>query len=68
MRGSSWFPTSRSCIFRKFGYVTLRGLLTPAEAATLRQEVTGALANAFGASATRPPGAGGSTRPARRRP
>jgi Phytanoyl-CoA dioxygenase (PhyH) len=37
--------------FRAFGYVTLRSLLTPAEAATLRQEVTGALADAFGANA-----------------
>ncbi|HLI35893.1 MAG TPA: hypothetical protein VKV80_00920 [Streptosporangiaceae bacterium] len=31
--------------FRTFGYVTLRGLLSPAEAAMLRQEVTGALAS-----------------------
>ena len=37
--------------FRTFGYLTLRGLLTAAEAATLRQEVTGALADAFGATA-----------------
>ncbi len=38
--------------FRTFGYVTLRGLLSPDEAATLRQEVTGALADAFGAAPT----------------
>ncbi len=45
--------------FRTFGYVTLRGLLSPAEAATLRQEVTGALADAFGAIATEPNDRGG---------
>ncbi len=38
--------------FRTFGYVTLRGLLSPAEAATLRQEVTSALTDAFGGIAT----------------
>jgi hypothetical protein len=37
--------------FRTFGYVTLRALLTPAETATLRQEVTGAITDAFGAAA-----------------
>jgi len=34
--------------FRTFGYVTLPSLLSAAEAATLRQEVAGALADAFG--------------------
>jgi hypothetical protein len=34
--------------FRTFGYVALRGLLSQAEAATLREEVTSALADAFG--------------------
>ncbi len=34
--------------FATFGYVTLRGLLSQAEAAALRQEVTGALGDAFG--------------------
>ena len=38
--------------FRTFGYVTLRGLLSAAEAAMLRQEVTAALAGAFGRIAT----------------
>jgi len=45
--------------FRTFGYVTLRGLLSPAEAATLRQEVAGALADAFGGVATEPNDLGG---------
>ena len=45
--------------FRTFGYVTLRGLLNPAEAATLRQEVTAALADAFGRAATEPDDLGG---------
>ena len=45
--------------FRTFGYVTLLGLLTPAEAAALRQEVTGALADAFGQIATEPDDLGG---------
>jgi hypothetical protein len=45
--------------FRTFGYVTLRGLLSPAEAATLRQEVTGALADAFGQISTEPNDLGG---------
>jgi hypothetical protein len=45
--------------FRTFGYVTLRGLLTPAEAATLRREVTGALTDAFGAIAAGPDDLGG---------
>jgi hypothetical protein len=45
--------------FRAFGYVTLRALLTPAEAATLRQEVTSALADAFGAVAAGPNDLGG---------
>jgi len=38
--------------FHTFGYVTLRGLFSRAEAGTLRQEVTGALAGAFGQIAT----------------
>jgi hypothetical protein len=45
--------------FRTFGYVTMRGLLSPAEAATLRQEVTGALADAFGRIGTEPDDLGG---------
>ena len=45
--------------FRTFGYVALRGLLSPGEAATLRQEVTGALADAFGKIATEPNNVGG---------
>jgi Phytanoyl-CoA dioxygenase (PhyH) len=40
--------------FRTFGYVTLRAMLSPAEATTLREEVTGALADAFGRIATEP--------------
>ena len=38
--------------FRTFGYVTLPGLLSAAEAAALRQEVADALAGAFGRIAT----------------
>jgi hypothetical protein len=45
--------------FRTFGYVTLRGLLSRAEADTLRQEVTGALADAFGQIAAEPNDLGG---------
>ena len=45
--------------FRTFGYVTLRGLLSAAEAATLREEVTGALAGAFGRMASEPDDLGG---------
>jgi hypothetical protein len=45
--------------FRTFGYVTLRGLLSRAEADTLRQEVTGALADAFGQIAAEPSDLGG---------
>jgi hypothetical protein len=45
--------------FRTFGYVTLRGLLSPAEAVTLRQEVTGALADAFGKIPREPDDLGG---------
>jgi hypothetical protein len=45
--------------FRTFGYVTLRGLLSRAEADTLRQEVTGALADAFGQAAAGPCDPGG---------
>jgi hypothetical protein len=45
--------------FRTFGYVPLRGLLSRAEADTLRQEVTGALADAFGQAAAEPGNPGG---------
>jgi hypothetical protein len=45
--------------FRTFGYVTLPGLLSPDEAATLREEVDGALADAFGRPAAEPDGLGG---------
>lgn len=45
--------------FRAFGYVTLRGLLSPAEAATLRHEVAGALTEAFGPVDGRPQDLGG---------
>jgi Phytanoyl-CoA dioxygenase (PhyH) len=45
--------------FRTFGYVPLRGLLSRAEADTLRQEVTGALADAFGQAAAEPGKPGG---------
>ena len=45
--------------FRTFGYVMLPGLLSTAEAATLRQEVTAALAGAFGKIATEPNDLGG---------
>ena len=45
--------------FRTFGFVTLRGLLSPAEAATLRHEVTEALTDAFGPIATEPADLGG---------
>jgi hypothetical protein len=45
--------------FRTFGYVTLRGLLSQSEVATLRQEVTDALADAFGRLATEPNDLGG---------
>jgi Phytanoyl-CoA dioxygenase (PhyH) len=45
--------------FRTFGYVILRGLLSPAETDTLRQEVTGALADAFGRNGTEPDDLGG---------
>ena len=45
--------------FRTFGYVILRALLSRAEADTLRQEVTGALADAFGQLAAQPGDQGG---------
>lgn len=45
--------------FRTFGYVTLRGLLSPSEAATLREEVTQALTDAFGGLGARPNDLGG---------
>lgn len=45
--------------FRTFGYVTLRGLLSPAEVATLRDEVTAALTDAFGRLSTEPNDLGG---------
>jgi hypothetical protein len=40
--------------FRTFGYVLLPGLFSPAEIGTLRQEVTGALADAFGPEPAQP--------------
>jgi hypothetical protein len=40
--------------FSTFGYVTLRGLFSQAEAAALRDEVTSALADAFGPAGTPP--------------
>lgn len=40
--------------FRTFGYVLLPGLLSPAEAVTLRQEITSALTGAFGAVGSEP--------------
>jgi hypothetical protein len=45
--------------FRTFGYLTLRGLLSQSEVATLRQEVTDALVDAFGRLATEPNDLGG---------
>lgn len=45
--------------FRTFGYVTLPGLLSPDEAATLRQEVAAALIDAFGQLSTEPNDLGG---------
>ncbi|HWF79707.1 MAG TPA: phytanoyl-CoA dioxygenase family protein [Streptosporangiaceae bacterium] len=45
--------------FRTFGYLTLRGLLSQSEAATLRGEVTDALVDAFGMLATEPDDLGG---------
>ncbi len=45
--------------FRAFGYVTMRGLFSPAEMATLRQEVSDALTDAFGRLATEPDDLGG---------
>jgi Phytanoyl-CoA dioxygenase (PhyH) len=45
--------------FAAFGYVTLRGLLSPAEAAALREEVGGALADAFGRGGREPEDLGG---------
>jgi phytanoyl-CoA dioxygenase PhyH len=45
--------------FRTFGYLTLRGLLSQAEMTTLREEVTAALAGAFGKIATEPNDLGG---------
>jgi hypothetical protein len=45
--------------FSTFGYLTLRGLFSPAEIATLREEVTSALLDAFGRLGTEPDGTGG---------
>jgi hypothetical protein len=45
--------------FRTFGYVTLRGLLSQSEVATLRQEVTDALTDAFGTLGREPDDLGG---------
>jgi hypothetical protein len=40
--------------FAAFGYVTLRGLFSRAEAAALRDEATSALADVFGPTGTEP--------------
>ena len=45
--------------FRTFGFLALRGLLSQAEVATLRDEVTGALTDAFGKLGTEPNDLGG---------
>jgi hypothetical protein len=45
--------------FRTFGFVTLRGLLSQSEAATLRHEVTDALTDAFGVLGSEPDDLGG---------
>src|SRR5215469_15814884 len=45
--------------FRTFGFVTLRGLLSQSEAATLRCEVTDALTDAFGVLGREPDDLGG---------
>jgi len=45
--------------FRTFGYVTLRGLLSDSEVATLRHEVTDALTDAFGVLGREPDDLGG---------
>jgi hypothetical protein len=45
--------------FRTFGFLALRGLLSQAEVATLRDEVTGALTDAFGKLSTEPNDLGG---------
>ena len=45
--------------FAAFGYVTLRGLLSQSEVATLRQEVSGALTDAFGTLGREPDDLGG---------
>ena len=45
--------------FAAFGYVTMRGLLSQSETATLRTEVTDALADAFGPAGREPDDLGG---------
>lgn len=45
--------------FSTFGYVTLRGLFSQSEVAALRDEVTGALAEAFGQARAEPAGPDG---------
>lgn len=45
--------------FSTFGYLTLRGLFSQSEIAVLRDEVTKALADAFGQIGTQPDGSGG---------
>jgi hypothetical protein len=47
--------------FTTFGYVTLRGLFSPSEMSSLRDEVTSALTGAFGQLGTEPDGSGGIT-------
>jgi hypothetical protein len=54
MRGFDMLSHQQILHFRTFGYVVLPGLLTAAETATLRSEVTAALADAFGPGAAGP--------------
>jgi hypothetical protein len=55
------FSSQEIAHFRAFGFVVLRGLLDPGEAATLGEEVATALADAYGrvGAAAEPRGAGG---------
>src|ERR1700722_7990852 len=59
MRSSVMLSYQQILHFRTFGYVTLRGLLSRAEADTLRQEVARALADAFGPISAEPDDLGG---------
>ena len=47
--------------FRTFGYVVLPALFSPAEVGVLREEVTGALTDAFGTVPTEPDDVGGTS-------